>query len=354
MGKGTIVRWPYVEQAQNVFDWSNLDSWVNAAQSNGVSFFYSSDGVPPFAAADPSTCAPAFSGSNILSCTSTVSNIQYWDDFVNALATRYKGKMIYELWNEPNTNNFTGTVSDMVNLCTHEYNDIRAIDPGALVLAPSGGHSYLDKYFAAGGPKGVDVITIHSYFANPEDVLADDTSMQAVMAKYGLSSKPLWNTEGSWGTNSLSTDAQIAFVARYYLLQWSMGLQRFYWYAWDNQAWGTLWDSSNGLRPAATAYQQTNNWMVGATMSQPCSQASNSTWTCGFTRPGSYQALAIWNPSSTTSYSPASQYTQYRDLSGNVVKINGAVQVGPKPILLETNSPGSKIQPPSNLQVVVR
>ena len=45
--------------------------------------------------------------------------------------------MIYKLWDEPDASSFTGTITDMVTLTTHEFNIIRSIDPGALFLAPS-------------------------------------------------------------------------------------------------------------------------------------------------------------------------------------------------------------------------
>jgi hypothetical protein len=66
-----------------------------------------------------------------------------------------------------------------------------------------------------------------------------------------------------------------------------------------------------------------------------CSADSNSTWTCGLTRPNGYTGLIIWNPNATLSYVPAAQFVKYRDLSGNTSPVTGSVSVGPEPILLE-------------------
>jgi hypothetical protein len=349
LGKGTEVNWSYSEPQKGVFNWANLDAWVNTASAHGVDFFFSNDLVPPWAAADQSSCAPTYPGSSVIGCSSMVANIQDWADFVTALATRYKGKMIYELWNEPQYAAVTPT--DMATLATHAYNIIRSVDPGALILAPSGSSNYMDQYYAAGGPTGVDVVTLHCYRASPETVIGDINDMKTIMAKYSLFSKPLWDTEGSWGTFSLSTDEQTGFVARYYLLQWSMGVSRFYWYAWDNAVWGTLWDPTNGLHPAAVSYQQVYNWMVGATLSSPCTMASDSTWTCTLTRPGGYQALAVWNSASTTSYTPTIQYKQYLDLAGNTKPVNGALTIGYNPILLVSSS---RPDPPTISGVTVK
>ena len=184
----------YVEPQKGLFKWDRFDAWVHLAEQHGVSFFYSNDLVPPWAAADPKTCRPAYAGSQVVGCTSSVANLEDWDRFVAALVRRYRGKMIYELWNEPYTHSFTGGLSDMVVLTTREFRMIREIDPGALILAPSGTSDYMDRYFAAGGPTGIDVITFHSYQTSPEGIVRDANAMKAVAAKYGLSAKPVWDT----------------------------------------------------------------------------------------------------------------------------------------------------------------
>ena len=335
LGKGTLVGWSYSEPAREQFDWSNLDPWVAAAGAHDLDLFYSSDRVPPWAASDKSACAPTYRGSNVIGCTSDVADIADWDNFVIALATRYKKRLIYELWNEPQYSKIPP--ERMAQLAKHAFNDIRSVAPEALILAPSGSAAYMDEYYAAGGPTGVDVGTLHSYKSKPETVLEDVAQMQAVTARYGLSSKPLWDTEGGWGTASLSEDQQAAFLARYYLLQWSAKVSRFYWYAWDDPEWGTLWDAKAGPHPAALAYQQVYKWMVGATMSAPCTSAPDGTWTCTLRRRGGYQALVIWNSTTTSSYAPPKQYKHYLDLAGNVTPVNGPVTIGDSPILLENS-----------------
>jgi hypothetical protein len=85
-----------------------------------------------------------------------VAHIEDWDNYITALATRYKGKMIYELWNEPSANPAL-SVDDMVTLITQEYNIIRKIDPGATIVCCAftqyKSFSYMRKFFAAGGLK---------------------------------------------------------------------------------------------------------------------------------------------------------------------------------------------------------
>lgn len=354
LGKAPNVNWPYSEPQRGVFDWTNLDLWVQTAGDHKVDFFFSNSLVPPWAAADLSTCSPTYQGSPIEGCTSTVANIQDWDNFVTALATRYKGKLIYELWNEPNAKTFTGTLAQMVTLTSHEYNIIRSIDPGALIVTPactygvSGAADCLDQYFSAGGPTGIDIISWHGYWPDPEHVISEIGKLKTMMAKYGISSKPLWDTEGAW-TSVLTAQQQGGFVARYYLAHASAGASRFYWYAWDSPTTGTMWDSVTGLHPDAIAYQQVFDWMVGATMSSSCAMAVDSTWTCTLTRPGGYQAIAVWNSAGTASYTPATIYKSYRDLAGNTHPVQGSVTVGYNPVLFESQSNPAA---PTNLSVI--
>jgi len=280
--------------------------------------------------------------------------MQDWVDFMTELVSRYKGRIqVYELWNEPQ-NSFTGTYAELVALTQQEYNIIRSIDPSATILSPSMvsyGYAYLDNYFAAGGTRGIDAVAIHTY-PNPTNDIAEvvtgsmTTTIKAVMSKYGLSGKPLWDTEGSWGNISSGAitdpDLQTAFVARSYLLHWSIGITRFYWYAWDSLAWGNLWSSTSGPTEAAIAYGQVYNWMNGATMALPCSlngatSAYHAVITCDLTRSGGYQARAVWNTDGSSAYTAPSQYTQYRDLQGYTYNIpsDHQVTIGHKPILLE-------------------
>jgi hypothetical protein len=279
--------------------------------------------------------------------------MQDWDNFVGQLVSRYKGRIqIYELWNEPQ-NSFTGTMAEFVALTQHEHDIIRAIDPAATILSPSTvsyGSAYLDAYFAAGGTKDIDVVAMHAY-PNPSNDIAEvitgslTTSIRSVMAKYGLSTKSLWDTESSWGyaSSGAITDPNLraAFVARAHLLHWSMGITRLYWYAWDNNNIGTLWSASNGISEAGIAYQQVYNWMNGATMAHPCSfQGTNgyhAVYTCDLTRSGGYQARAVWNTDGDSTYTAPTQFTEYRDLQGNTHSIGSynQVTIGQEPILLE-------------------
>jgi hypothetical protein len=121
-------------------------------------------------------------------------------------------------------------------------------------------------------------------------------------------------------------------------------VQRFYWYAYDYPTGMLFNPTTMTLLEPGVAYGQVYKWLVGATPSSACSN-TGSIYTCAFTRPGGYQALAVWDASLTCSngicttagYTPPTGYAQYRDLTGKVTPIpaNAQIQVGVKPILLE-------------------
>ena len=352
--------WPYLEKTKGTFDWARLDAYVAQANAHGVSFVYTSDYVPPWAAADQSSCHPYSYDTTI--CTSTVANIQDWKDFMTTLVTRYKGRIqVYELWNEPSDPNaFSGTVAQLVALTQAEHDVIRSIDPAALIIGPTmQGYegAYLDSYFAAGGTKDIDAVGMHSG-PNPSNDVAEfmmgsvTTSITSVMKKYGLSSKPLWNTENDWGGDTAISDpdGQAAFVARDLLLNWNVGVTRDYWLGWDNSTIGTLWSPTTGVTEAATAYEQVESWMLGATMA-PCSLNGSTNiyhalYTCNLTLSNGQPAQAVWWTDGNETYTAPSQFTQYRDLAGATHSIpsNHQVTIGLKPILLEAlASTGSSI-----------
>jgi hypothetical protein len=138
---------------------------------------------------------------------------------------------------------------------------------------------------------------------------------------------------------------QAAWLARWYLLQAGLrstdDLQLVAWYTWGDPAtfhWGTIETDAGAPTQAGIAFNQVYAWLVGAAISQPCSSASDGTWTCSLTRPGGYTALAIWNTQGSKSYTPSATYEEFRDLAGNTVKITegGPITIGAKPILFET------------------
>jgi hypothetical protein len=162
------------------------------------------------------------------------------------------------------------------------------------------------------------------------------------MNQNGVGSLPIIDTESSWGldTSLPEQSDRIAFIARHLLLEQSMGVQSSFWYSYDGGTWGTLWTASAGLNAVGEADQQVAKWQQGATLTQPCAPTAvnSATYTCGYTRPNGYSALAVWNTAGETSFAVPASMTQYHDLYGNVTTVSGTVNISTAPILLETSS----------------
>lgn len=338
------VAWSVLNPSRGVYEWDHVDALLKLAQSHGVDVLYTFGRTPRWASEnpnqecgyDPGSCLPP-------------AKMEDWDNFVRAIATHAKGRIKYwEMWNEPNQHEYwSGNVATLVTMAQHAYRTIKSVDPSAQILSPSavGGiddtPDWMSQYFAAGGGAVTDIVAFHGYGKNPavpEYVVPLIDAVHGVTRKYRQDGKPLWDTEASWGpVNHLpDLDDQIAFVARHFILQWSKGVQRYYWYAWDDESYGTMWERQGKLRKTAVAYEQVHNWLVGAKLAAPCEQDSSSRWTCQLSRPGRYEAVVVWNPDGQKENAPPSRFVQLRNLAGETIPIHGPVVIGKEPVLLES------------------
>jgi hypothetical protein len=370
---GTGTEWYVLNPSPGVHDFSSIDNWIATAQAQHVDLIYTFGEIPAWASSNPTAiCATGTpAGSCVapgdLNFDGSGSN-QWWKDFVAAVVTHAAGQIKYwEIWNEPTVPGYwQGNNQQMLRMAQDAYAIIKSIDPTAMVITPTpstginGVANWMGPYLALGGGQYADIISFHSYswkttpgvWPMPEDVVPLMANLKAVLGANGQDTKPLWCTEGSWGDTSgngfVDQDLHAAFLARHYLLQASAGVQRYYWFAWDNgvNSVGSpdgLWTDIGGVNQTGIAYQEVENWLVDAVPGGACSSAG-TTWSCDYTRSGGYQARAIWDSSqscsagicSTRDQSVDSVFTHYRDIAGNSVTIsNRTVPIGAKPILLE-------------------
>jgi hypothetical protein len=224
---------------------------------------------------------------------------------------------------------------------------------------------WLGNYLSAGGSSLMDVATFHGFVYSIKQVpyplptsncSADDSdcggSIMTVVAAYrtllnnsGMTGTPLFNTEGGFEGATIDLDTGAAWLAQYYALQAGMynsdQVQMVSWFTWGASD-GQL-GSAGDLTEVGVAYDQLSNWLVGNTLSSPCSN-SGTIWTCLLTGAGGYQAEIIWDSSqtcvsgicTTSNQTVASTYVKYQDLAGTTTTIsNRTVPVGLKPILLQ-------------------
>ena len=346
----TAVNWNDINPAPNTYNWSHLDALIELTQKHGVDLLFTLGRTPRWASASPDTKSPYGPGQ-----CAPPAKIQYWEDFIRAVAIHAVGKIkFWETWNEPQSPDsvfYCGDVSTMVELQQRAYEAIKGIDPAAMVLTPSTqgsyGPSWISRFLAGGGGNYADIMAFHGYLApsiKPESVISLIADFKRVFAERGQQAKPVWDTEASWGQKTALSDPdlQMTYLAKFYLLHWSAGIERFYWYAYDNEDWGTLWDANNGLHKAGIAYGEVHKWLQGATMTSPC-VSEKSLWTCNLVRDNGYQGMVLWS-SADASAPPKrillpNEFRQYRDLKGDLRKVpDNGVPISDSPILVETTT----------------
>jgi hypothetical protein len=224
------IEWDAVEVAQGDYNWSELDSIVNAANSAGLNLMLSFEHAPVFYRTPTSGLMPG--------------DPTTFGAFMGAVASRYAGQVqAYELWNEENLDREAGTgnvdPTTYLPLLESGYSAVKAADPNALVLlgAPSPTTSnvpgsiiddltYLQNLYAINNGEVTgyfDVLSAHpSGFSNPPDCTPDtpfcslsgawntDDSFFAftrvseyrdIMVQNGDSNKQIWFTEFGYCSN---------------------------------------------------------------------------------------------------------------------------------------------------------
>jgi hypothetical protein len=342
--------WGALEPSKGQYDWHSLDSWVAEAQKHRVQLDYVFVNTPLWASTRPDE--PCI--NKRVGCAAP-PNLNDWEEFVRTLVTRYRGRISsYELWNEPNGAGFwTGSAQDMVELASRAYPIIKSIDPAAIVTTPAVSSSgwplqhdaWLDQYFAAGGGKYADVVAWHGYAGRndrpalpAEGLTRQIQGLRAVLERYGLSQLPIWNTEGGWGKDAQLPDEneQASFLVKWYLINFTYGISRAYWYQWDNPDWGTLWREGSGVNAAGQAYRQVYGWLDGATGASACkSQSSSSLWTCDIQK-GKVHYRVAWSVSGKTPFADMAKVVTSTEVGGSARVPEGQpVVVGSRPILFE-------------------
>jgi hypothetical protein len=250
--------------------------------------------------------------------------------------------------NMPSSGNCTGTAETISNFLSSLLTASPSVASTAdligfhgYVAIPGTGTGYSNPPDpAAGAACENDLIN------NPSPTTGN-TGVRAFVSQY--TSKPLYDTEGSWGANCkaqgctyipdtwiqgstmpLSAQDQAeeaAFTGIYYLIQASnticpatfstcnslLGLS---WYGWDFDgqgdpgSTGQFWyQSTSALGAGGIAYDAVNSWLLGksqgslpASPASSCSSTSGNAlgvWTCQFKGSGTYSAVAVWDTNQT-------------------------------------------------------
>lgn len=401
-------------------DWSGFDGHVNRAIQNGADVVMVLGGaIPNWASSDQNGAGNCnFYGNGTAAPPKPDNDDQIWKDWVTAVATHAKGKVHYwEIWNEPyQCGAFVKDPKRLADLTAKARKILKTIDPTNVVLSSSfdlNDNTFLDNYLQAAkiaypaGEAYGDIWSFHAYpnlvgtwlddrvakttppYA-PADILnmrtepetAFDTehlvvNTKMVLRRFGLDTRPMWDTEsGYMGASVASGGANdapaVPFIARHYLLGWAAGLDRSYYYAWDQRrgqnpdtgVW--YWPVAGGrestegnfnfaITAAGTAYAQVSKWLAGASLYSINKNIDGAgTWVMTLKR-GTAASQVVWNPAWTAtgpavSYTPASALSRRSDLAGATTTVVGASAITASPVLF--SAPATTISATSSVIAV--
>jgi hypothetical protein len=186
LGVGWIkqqIDWNSVEYARGLYHWEELDHLIAEAQKYGLKIMFSVARAPGFSRPEP------------VEEDGPPSDFSIFRDFMNALSTRYQGRVAaYELWNEPNLKRewrgFDLSAAKFVELIKAGAEGVREGDPEAIIISGAPAVTGIDdgieavddrRFFRemvqAGVADVVDAIGVHPYgAANPPDERAADAT----------------------------------------------------------------------------------------------------------------------------------------------------------------------------------
>jgi len=211
----TSFDWDRIEWRQGRFDWERMDDQMNilAAHDIGSLGLLWTDLPPNYSV-----------GSH-----ARPGNLEDWGRFVEAVVGRY-GEQIerWELWNEPDTGFYKGTLDEYRDLLKATYRAAKKADPDCLVscggMTPLAVFGWFRGLCEKGGWDAFDAIAYHPYTdADPPEHRIERFvhEVRRIEAEYG-SRKRLWFTESGWqaGGGWLSArdeEQKAAYTVRNYL-----------------------------------------------------------------------------------------------------------------------------------------
>jgi hypothetical protein len=351
----SAVAWPSLEPSRGQWSFGTLDSIVGLAEREHAEILLPLGLSPAWASARPEE-ASAYGPGN----AAPPRDIEDWKEYVRAVATRYRGRIThYEIWNEPNLPRFfSGSVEEMLMLAREARAILKEADPANVVVSPAAtsgevGLKWLEAYLGAGGGAACDVVGFHFYTGGkrPETIRPLALHARRILAKANLGPMPLWNTETGWNipsqvpsagqTPNAQRQAIVAsWVSRALISGWASGLDRFYWYAWDNFTMGLTEADGKTEKPAATAYRVTRQWLVGNRMKDWC-LSSTGIYSVTLERPDGGLSWLVWMGSGSGMFQIPTGWkiSRLEDLAGNTRTVSDlarahGISVGESPLLL--------------------
>jgi len=225
----TDLAWSAAETAPGRFDFTLWDRMVERYRNAGVRTLLILDynnglyegGFPP---ASPEGRA-AFAG------------------FAQAAARFFRGRVAWEIWNEPNIPAYWAGAPDAgayVELARQAAEAIRREDPGAWILGPAlgGGRfdvEYLQRAFQLGLLDVVDAVSVHPYGADePETAVGFYRTVRGMMSRVGRGRiLPIVVSEWGYPVEGHGLEGQADYLTRCLAVNEAAGIPLTIWFNWQ-------------------------------------------------------------------------------------------------------------------------
>jgi hypothetical protein len=261
------LTWAQVEREKGRYNFSQYDQLVDAGQTQGFRILFILD-----------------YGNRLYGqgrAITTDAQRTAFADYAAAAAARYKGKgVVWEIWNEPNIEQFWGmepSVDDYMALVRITCKAIREADRNALIIAP-GIIAFDTKFITSCAEKGlfdlVDGISYHPYReGGPESVLKSHHKLKGMIEEFthhGKTKPRIISSEWGWGLSYLSEAIdgkvdpemrQAAYLTRRFCVEAYAGVACAIHYKWREDNHGLI-RSNYKPKPAYTAFKVLNEQLT--------------------------------------------------------------------------------------------
>lgn len=172
-------------------------------------------------------------------------------NYAKALVTHYGNQLkAVEVYNEYNGFFSTGPCARKpecyARMLRYTYQAIKSVRPDVTVVGGAALYAdlrWFERLFQNGGLSYMDVVSDHPYtllgFISPElhELAGQMVNLQKLVKRYNHGQpKPIWITEMGWSSSFLrvSERAQASYLVRSALLSMAAGVQKFFWYDFEN------------------------------------------------------------------------------------------------------------------------
>ena len=191
----STIRWTDVEKEEGQWNFENWDRFVTRAEESGKKIILVIGFDSRWLYED-----------NKEHRNLTEKELPYFLKYVEQVAIRYRTRIVYEIWNEPNWLYWKGPAENFYPLSIAAVKKIREIEPNAIILA--GSTSRVSERFTrgmaqSGALEDVDGFSLHPYAASPKGTIKQIEKLQKILDDLGYK-MPIWITEVGYSTAPIS------------------------------------------------------------------------------------------------------------------------------------------------------